>query len=114
SGTDSIVFPVPLVLGSGKSGTPWLRMQLANLIASAIGSPEAGGLVGVVVVESRWGTPPGAEPAPQPAAGSARATAAAIAAILLPLELIVMQSSVLRWGTCARRGGRGGGRRWRR
>src|SRR5262249_6667276 len=80
SGTDSIVFPVPLVLGSGKSGTPWLRMQLANLIASAIGSPEAGGVVGGVGVGSGGAAAPGARPPPRPAGGGAAAAGAAEAA----------------------------------
>src|SRR5262245_23217092 len=61
SGASRVTFPVPLVVGSGKSGTPCLRMQAANSIAWAMGSREEDESV-VVVVEPRWATLLGGEP----------------------------------------------------
>src|SRR5262249_40075527 len=76
----------------------------------------------VVRVESMCATPFPGE-LPQAAANRLRPTAPANAiadrALLMPVVTFagvvgVMRFGVLRWGTCGRRGGRGGGRRGRR
>jgi hypothetical protein len=67
----------PLLVGSGKVGTPCERIQEANATSPvACVLPLAAGLAVVVVVEEATFATPGELPPPQPAASTAKAAAA--------------------------------------
>jgi hypothetical protein len=74
--------PPPLVVGSGKSETPWLRMQWAYARSWAIAPCEDDAGVWLLLLDPAPGTPGPFEP-PQPAASTASPSDAAIVAAVL-------------------------------